>query len=92
MTLSYEDESGNTFEVERELQLEVTEAVSEGDMDIEEMEEEGKGFPTVLVLILVAVVIVAAVLVIKRKKKKQILNEEEELLYELDGPSEDERR
>lgn len=91
MTLSYEDESGNVLEVEKELQLEVMDVAEEEDMETGYMEEESKKFPVVLIVVIV-VVIAAVLLVIKKRKKKQILNEEEELLYELDGPSEDERQ
>lgn len=93
MTLSYEDESGNVSEVNKELELEVMEAV-EDDMEMVDMIEEEKGFPVVPVVIIIVVIaaIAAALLLVKRRKKKQILNEEEELLYELDGPSEDEQQ
>lgn len=93
MTMSYEDESGNVSEVNKELKLEVVEAV-EDDMEMVDMAEEEKGFPVVPVVIIVVVIaaIAAALLLVKRRKKKQILNEEEELLYELDGPSEDEQQ
>ena len=92
MTLSYEDEAGTVSEVKEEFQLSVTEAEEE-IMDTMEEEETGSSFPVVPVIIVAAAVAaVIAVVAIKKKKKKLIRNEEEGLLNELDGPSEDEQQ
>lgn len=95
MTVSYEDEAGKIAVVEKELELEVTEAM-ESDMmtgGMEMIEEEQKGFPVLPAAVLGAVIliIIIIVVVIKRRKKRQRMNEEEGLLDELDRPSEDER-
>ena len=95
MTVSYEDEAGKIAVVEKELELEVTEAI-ESDMmtgGMEMIEEEQKGFPVLPAAVLGAVIliIIIIVVVIKRRKKRQRMNEEEGLLDELDRPSEDER-
>lgn len=92
MTLSYEDESGKLSEKKEELQLEVTEPAEEEAMMEEPMEETGK-FPVlpIVILVVIAAAIAGAAIIWKKKKKKKIENEEEALLYELDGPSEDER-
>lgn len=93
MTVSYEDESGNVSETEKELQLEVTENMEDEMPVADMMPEEQNGFPILPLTIAVAVIviIVAAVVILKKKKKKQMLNEEEGLLDELDRPSEDEQ-
>lgn len=96
MTLSYEDESGNTSETTKDFELEVTEAVDDSDMHMNtdgDVEAGSGGFPVVPVVVVVAIIAgaVAAVVFVKKKKKKQMLNEEEELLDELDRSSEDER-
>lgn len=95
MTLSYEDESGKTSKKKEELELEVMEAMDDDMMAMEEfMEEdpeEGSKFPIIPIVAVVIIVIVAAVIfIVKRRKKKRLENEEEALLNELDGPSEDE--
>ncbi|EOS78901.1 hypothetical protein C817_03423 [Dorea sp. 5-2] len=94
MTVSYEDEAGRVATSQKELQIEVMEAM-ENDMMAGGMEiiEEEKGFPVLPVAVIGAVVLIIVVVVVvrKKRKKKQRLNEEEELLNELDGPSEDER-
>ena len=95
MTLSYEDESGKISVAEKELQLEVMEAM-ESDMMMPadmEMMEESQGFPVIPVAIAAAAVIVIIIIVVvmKKRKRRKRLNEEEELLDELDRPSEDER-
>ena len=95
MTLSYEDESGKISVAEKELQLEVMEAMESGDMMPMDMEmmEEPKQFPVVPVAVAVGVVVLIIIIVVisKRRKRRKRLNEEEELLDELDRPSEDER-
>ena len=93
MTLSYEDEAGKVSTMTKDLQIEVG---PEGmnDMPAAEMEQtEQGGFPVIPIAIAVIIVAAAAaaVIIIKKKKKKQMADKEEELLYELDGPSEDER-
>ena len=95
MTLSYEDESGKISVAEKELQLEVMEAM-ESDMMMPadmEMMEEPQGFPVIPAAIAAAAVIVIIIIVVvmKKRKRRKRLNEEEELLDELDRPSEDER-
>ncbi len=94
MTVSYEDEAGRVATSQKELQIEVMEAM-ENEMMAGGMEiiEEEKGFPVLPVAVIGAVVLIIVVVVVvrKKRKKKQRLNEEEELLNELDGPSEDER-
>ncbi len=94
MTVSYEDEAGKISTTEKELQLEVMEAM-ESDMMTGGMEimEEEKSFPVlpVVMLVVIIIVIVVVVVIMKKRKKKQKLNEEEGLLDELDRPSEDER-
>ena len=66
------------------------------DMDVmmTEEEESGKGlpFPLIVVLVLLVVGAVVTVIVLKQRKKKKDKDEEEELLYELDGTSEDEQQ
>lgn len=94
MTLSYEDESGKVSDKKEELELEVTEEAEQDIGMLEEMgEEEETGFPLFPVII-GAVAVIAAIgaiiTIVKRKKKKKMKNEEEALLDELDGPSEDE--
>lgn len=95
MTMTYENEEGEVFTEEKELQLNVTTAEAPEEMMemMGEEPEEKKGFPTALVigLLALAVGIAAAVVIIKRRKHKRARNEEEELLYELDGTFEDER-
>lgn len=94
MTLSYEDEAGEIKTMTKDFQLEVTEA-SESNLAAMDMETEDKGgIPVIPILILVAAlaVIAAAVIIIRKKKKKQTFVEEEALLDELDGPSEDEQQ
>ncbi|MDE6830975.1 MAG: hypothetical protein K2P34_11755, partial [Lachnospiraceae bacterium] len=94
MTVSYEDEAGRVATSQKELQIEVMEAM-ENEMMAGGMEiiEEEKGFPVLPVAVIGAVVLIIVIVVVvrKKRKKKQRLNEEEELLNELDGPSEDER-
>lgn len=94
MTLSYEDESGKVTTAEKELQLEVTEAMESDMMPTDmEMMEESKGFPVIPAAVAAAAVVVLIIIVavMKKRKKRKRLNEEEELLDELDRPSEDER-
>ena len=92
MTLSYEDEAGKVSTTTKDLQLEVTEMSADDAamMDIPE-EDQGKG-PVVPIAVAVVIIvgIAVTVVIIRKKKKKQMLNEEEGLLDELDGPSEDE--
>lgn len=95
VTLSYEDEAGNVSEEKKELQLEVTPQVQEEAMMMDGMpEEEQKGLPVAPILIVVAVIIliVAARIVSGKRKKARMKNEEEALLDELYGSSEDERK
>ena len=92
MTLSYEDESGNVKTAEQEFQLMVTEAMEDSGGMVMMPDEQEKSFP-VIPLVIAALVLLAIVVtvVVRKKKKKQILSAEEEgLLDELDGPSEDE--
>lgn len=94
LTLSYEDEAGNVSEEKRELQLEVTpEMQEEAMMDSIPVEEEG-GLPIVPIVIVAAVaaIIIAARIIAGKRKKAKMKNEEEALLDELYGSSEDERK
>ena len=92
MTLSYEDEAGKRQESRKELQLMVMEAAQDDMMPMMEEMEEEKSFPMIPAVIVAVIVlaVIAAVIIVKRNKKKRIKNEEEALLDELDGPSEDE--
>ncbi|MDO4313580.1 MAG: hypothetical protein Q4C52_10900 [Eubacteriales bacterium] len=95
MTLSYEDEAGGVSTAEESFNLLVTEA-SADDVMMEGMMEEAEGskLPILPIVIAVLVVIGIAVGVVLKKKKKArgLLEEEEGLLDELDGPSEDEQQ
>lgn len=94
LTLSYEDEAGNVSEEKRELQLEVTpEMQEEAMMDSMPVEEKG-GLPIVPIVIVAAVaaIIIAARIIAGKRKKAKMKNEEEALLDELYGSSEDERK
>lgn len=95
MTMTYENEEGETFTKVEELTLDVMAAEMPEDMTeaaVEPVEEE-KGFPVAPVIggIAALIAIIAAVFIIKKRKHKKDRFEEEELLYELDGTSEDER-
>ena len=94
VTLSYEDEAGNVSEEKKELQLEVMPEVQEEAMMDSMPEEEKSGLPVVPILIAAAVIIlIVAVRIISGKRKKaKMKNEEEALLDELYGSSEDERK
>ncbi|MGN1166558.1 MAG: COG1361 S-layer family protein [Lachnospiraceae bacterium] len=94
MTMSYENEEGEVSTEEKELMLEVTEAVDESmDMDMAIEEEPKGGFPVIPVIAAIVLLgITAAVIIMKKRRKKRSMDEEEELLYELDGSSEDERQ
>ena len=96
MTMSYENEEGEVFTEQKEFQLMVMPEETPEDMDVmmPEEEESGKGlpFPLIVVLVLLVVGAVVTVIVLKQRKKKKDKDEEEELLYELDGTSEDEQQ
>jgi len=90
--ISYEDESGNITEVEKEMSLFVSEEMmgdfsdpmmgGEGDMmGVEEM-EGGKNKFIVPIIIVVIVLIIAAIVVFRRIKKKK--QEQSELEADLD--------
>ena len=91
MIVTYEDEAGNESKVEQEFNIEVTPAVDDTAMPMEE-EEQSKGLPIVpiLILILAVAVVIAAVVITKRKKKKRAQLEEEDLMDEVDRFTEDE--
>lgn len=94
MTMSYENEEGEVTTETKELMLEVTGSVDagmEGEM-IPLDDEESGGIPIIPIVIAVGVIaiIAAAVIILKQRKKRLRMNEEEELMYELDGSSEDE--
>lgn len=96
MTMSYENEEGEVFTEEKEFQLEVIpEDVVDEDMTAM-MEEEKSGtgsfLPVIVALVILAGLGIALVIVLKKRKKKKDKDEEEELLYELDGTSEDEQQ
>lgn len=95
MTMSYENEEGEIFTEQKELRLSVAEEEMAEDAEAMMGEEvESGGFPIALMIGLIAVVvaIAAAVIIIKKRKHMKNRNDEEELLYELDGTSEDERQ
>lgn len=87
MTVTYEDEAGKISKAEKELQLEVAEAVETTEWDEADM-KPAPSFPFVPVAaaVLAAAAGTTAAVIWKRKKRAA----EEEVLYELDGPSEDE--
>ena len=91
MIVTYEDEAGNESKVEQEFNIEVTPAVDDTAMSMEE-EEQSKGLPIVpiLILILAVAVVIAAVVITKKKKKKRAQLEEEDLMDEVDRFTEDE--
>lgn len=92
MTLSYEDESGKRAENKKEFQILVTEAMEDEMIPMMNQMDEQKGFPLIPVIAVIVIIVIAAVavIIVKRNKKKRMRNEEEALLDELDGPSEDE--
>lgn len=96
MTMSYENEEGEVFTEQKEFQLMVMPEDTPEDAEtmMPEEEKSGKGvlFPVILVLILLAAAVAVAIIILKKRKKKKDKDEEEELLYELDGTSEDERQ
>lgn len=99
--ISYEDESGNKTEVEKELTLFVQEEMMGADvMDpgmMEDFDEQPKGSPKWLIAVIILVVIILAVvgivvfINIKKKKKNQTeLNEDlDDLLSEVEKERED---
>ncbi len=94
MTMTYEDEDGEVFAQEQSFMLEVAPQEEESMEDMALAEDGQKSrFPAVPVLIVAAAAaaIMAAAAIRKRRKQKAAKKEEEDLLYELDGPSEDER-
>lgn len=93
MTLSYEDEASKVSTTTKDLQLEVTE-MSADDAAMMDIPEEDQGkvpIAPIVVAVVIIAGIAAVVVMIRKKKKKQMLNEEEGLMDELDGSSEDER-
>lgn len=96
MTMSYENEEGEVFTEQKEFQLMVMPEDMPEDMEamMPEEEESGKGllFPVILALVLLVAVVAVTVIMLKKRKKKKDKDEEEELLYELDGTSEDEQQ
>lgn len=90
MVVSYEDEAGKASTTEEEFALEVTPLVAEDEAVVTEETTES-GFPLVPIVIGVLVLVIAGVVTfIVLHRKKKLSNEEEDLLNELDGPSEDE--
>lgn len=99
--ISYEDESGNKTEVEKELTLFVQEEMMGGDMMdpgmMEDFDEQPKASPKWLIVVIILVVIILAVVGIivfiklKKKKKNQAdLNEDlDDLLAEVEKERED---
>ena len=69
MALSYEDESGNVYRSEEELQLEVTEQMEEEMMTSDMGKESQGGFPVVPVIVVLLIAIAIAAVVIWRKRK-----------------------
>ncbi len=91
--ISYEDESGNVTEVEKDLTLFVSEEMMEdfsdpmmgmeGDMNMEEMNGGGGGIRQFMIPIIAGIIVLVTILVVvlrRRKKKKQ---EKEELEIDL---------
>lgn len=99
--ISYEDESGNRSETEKELTLFVQEDMLDyggGDMDMmDEMEGQQKSTPKWLIIVIILVIVILAVVGIivfinvKKKKKNQAeLNEDlDDLLAEVEKERED---
>lgn len=98
--ISYEDESGNKTEEEKEFNLFVQEEIDSDalmDIDMMDMEEETKGTPkwiivvVILVILIIAVVGIIAFIKIKKKKKNQTeLNEDlDDLLAEVEKERQD---
>lgn len=96
MTLSYEDEAGSVSTAEEEFNLIVTEAMDDGGMMTDDMmmEEQKAGLPIIPIVIAAVIVIavIAGVAIRKKRKARKLIEEEEGLLDELDGPSEDEQQ
>ena len=96
MTLSYEDEGGSASTSEESFNLIVTEAMDDGGMmaDSMMMEEPKAGLPIAPIAIAAVIVIavIAGVIIRKKRKARKLIEEEEGLLDELDGPSEDEQQ
>lgn len=94
MTMSYENEEGEVSVEKKELMLDVTEEESANmDVMMPEEEPESGGFP---VFPVAAVALIAAAVILfvafRKHRKRRSIADEEELLYELDGASEDERQ
>ncbi|MDY5846224.1 MAG: hypothetical protein SPJ92_06830 [Bariatricus sp.] len=95
MILSYEDESGNVTEFEKEFQLEIMEAVMD-DMFMDEnmMEEPKASFPIIpiIIVLLIIAAMVVGIIIMKKKKKRRLEEEEEGLVDEYHRLTEDEHR
>lgn len=91
MIMTYEDEAGVAAKAEKELKMQVAEAMDSQQMTSMPIEEP-KAFPVVPVAagVIILIVIIAVVIIRNRKKKKALMEEEEGLLDELDRPSENE--
>ena len=96
MTLSYEDEGGAASTPEESFNLIVTEAIDDGGMMADSMmtEEPQAGLPIVPIAITAVIVlaVIAGMIIRKKRKARKLIEEEEGLLDELDGPSEDEQQ
>lgn len=94
MTVSYEDDAGTVSKVEKELELEVTEAMQIPLTDEIPEGAEESGFPVLPVVVIVVVAAGAAVFAVWKKKKAGCEHREEieEVQDELDGSSEDEQQ
>lgn len=94
MTLSYEDDAGVASKVEKELELEVTEAVEIPLTDDMMEGEEESGLPVLPAAVAVLAVAAVGVFVFVKKKKAAQLHAEqmEEVQDELDGSSADEQQ
>ncbi|MDD3142033.1 MAG: hypothetical protein PHX08_24145, partial [Lachnospiraceae bacterium] len=91
MIVTYEDEAGTVFTVEKELVLMVTPAVDkvQEGMAVEDTQNKLPIVP-ILVVILVIAAITVTIVIVRRAKKKKLVQEEEKLADELDRLIEDE--
>ena len=95
MILSYEDESGNVTESEKEFQLEIMEAIMDDmNMDDTMMEESKSSLPIIPIIVglLIIAAVVVGIMIMKKKKKRRLEEEEEGLVDEYHRLIEDEHR
>ncbi len=96
LVLTYEDDSGKEYSIERPFTMTVTAEMEPEDMGMMTDMPEDTGSPAGLIIAVTVVVIAAAavvtVVLLKRRKKKIQSSEEEELMDEVERFTEDERR